>query len=135
MEDAMIMESAVVIQTFVVTNVTNVAQDMIIIQLATNVQMSITATLIAKSALARNMPRTMNVMSTLENVLVLKMLVEMNAMNLVMNSAQIQIQIVLLIQKMVKSALSQFLIANVTKMDQRLLYVTRKLVNALVIKM
>ena len=48
MEDAMIMESAVVIQTFVVTNVTNVAQDMIIIQLATNVQMSITATLIAK---------------------------------------------------------------------------------------
>jgi len=131
----MIMESAVVIQTFVVTNVTNVAQDMIIIQLATNVQMSITATLIAKSALARNMPRTMNVMSTLENVLVLKMLVEMNAMNLVMNSAQIQIQIVLLIQKMVKSALSQFLIANVTKMDQRLLYVTRKLVNALVIKM
>jgi len=135
MEDAMIMESAVVIQTFVVTNVTNVAQDMIIIQLATNVQMSITATLIAKSALARNMPRTMNVMSTLENVLVLKMLVEMNAMNLVMNSVQIQIQIVLLIQKMVKSALSQFLIANVTKMDQRLLYVTRKLVNALVIKM
>jgi len=131
----MIMESAVVIQTFVVTNVTNVAQDMIIIQLATNVQMSITATLIAKSALARNMPRTMNVMSTLENVLVLKMHVEMNAMNLVMNSVQIQIQIVLLIQKMVKSALSQFLIANVTKMDQRLLYVIRKLVNALVIKM
>jgi len=135
MEDAMIMGNAVVIQTFVVTNVTNVVQDMIIIQLVTNVQMSITATLIAKSALARNMPRTMNVMLTLENVLVLKMLVGMNAMNLVMNSVQIQIQIVLLIQKMVKSAPSQFLIANVTKMDQRLLYVTRKLVNALAIKM
>jgi hypothetical protein len=64
--------------------------DILIIQNATSALLSITATLIAKSALARNMPRTTNVMSTLENVLVRKMLVEMNVINLVMNSAPIQ---------------------------------------------